>query len=177
MCTANAGEGDRRTIQSTGPLSLLPGAKNELIIGVPWVPNQNYPCPALDEFLKADQLCQDLFDNRHPNYVGDVAVGMNPAIEQRIRNSDLLIAIGPRLGEWTTINYTLIDIPRPKQKFVHIHSGVEELGRVYQADLAINVSPRAFCASLAFIPLHLISTEYAPAEDDGQFTVNITKRN
>ncbi|MFN8279299.1 MAG: hypothetical protein U0V49_03350 [Saprospiraceae bacterium] len=63
MCTANAGEGDRRTIQSTGPLSLLPGAKNELIIGVPWVPNQNYPCPALDEFLKADQLCQDLFDN------------------------------------------------------------------------------------------------------------------
>lgn len=63
MCTANAGEGDRRTIQSTGPLRLLPGAKNELIIGVPWVPNQNYPCPALEEFLKADQLCQDLFDN------------------------------------------------------------------------------------------------------------------
>ncbi|NOT37735.1 MAG: hypothetical protein HOP11_10200 [Saprospiraceae bacterium] len=63
MCTGNAGEGDRRTIQSTGPLTLLPGAKNELIIGVPWVPAQTYPCPSLDDLLKADQLCQDLFDN------------------------------------------------------------------------------------------------------------------
>ena len=92
--------------------------------------------------------CQDLFDNRHPNYVGDVAVGMNPAMEQRIRNADLLVAVGPRLGEWTTINYTLIDIPRPKQKFVHIHTGVEELGRVYQADLLINSGMPEFTAAL-----------------------------
>ncbi len=63
MCSQRIGEGDRRTIQSTGPLSLLPGAKNELIIGIPWVPDQVYPCPALDDLLKADQLCQDLFDN------------------------------------------------------------------------------------------------------------------
>ncbi|MEP7195562.1 MAG: hypothetical protein ABI851_03530 [Saprospiraceae bacterium] len=63
MCSASQGEGDRRTIQATGPLKLQPGAKNELIIGVPWVGNQNYPCPNLDELLKADQLCQDLFDN------------------------------------------------------------------------------------------------------------------
>lgn len=67
MCSTNggsgAGEGDRRTIQASGPLVLQPGAVNELIIGVPWVPDQVYPCPSLDELLKADQLCQDLFDN------------------------------------------------------------------------------------------------------------------
>jgi len=63
MCTANAGEGDRRTLQVSGPLRLEPGAVNELIIGIPWVPDQTYPCPSLDELLKADQLCQDLFDN------------------------------------------------------------------------------------------------------------------
>ena len=91
--------------------------------------------------------CQDLFDNRHPNYVGDVAVGMNPAIEQRIRNADLLLAVGPRLGEWTTLNYTLIDIPRPRQKFVHVHAGAEELGRVYQADLLINSGMPEFAAA------------------------------
>ncbi len=91
--------------------------------------------------------CQDLFDNRHPNYVGDVAVGMNPAIEQRIRNADLLIAIGPRLGEWTTINYTLVDIPRPKQKFIHVHTGVEELGRVYQGELLMNSGMPEFAAA------------------------------
>ncbi len=111
-------------------------------------------CDDVQEFVAANALpvacayrCQDLFDNRHPNYVGDVAVGMNPAIEQRIRNADLLIAIGPRLGEWTTLNYTLIDIPRPKQKFVHVHTGVEELGRVYQADLLINAGMPEFAAA------------------------------
>ncbi len=63
MCQINEGEGDRRTIQATGPLLLTPGNRSELIIGVPWVPNQTYPCPSLEELLKADQLCQDLFDN------------------------------------------------------------------------------------------------------------------
>jgi len=111
-------------------------------------------CDDIQAFVAANALpvactyrCQDLFDNRHPNYVGDVAVGMNPAIEQRIRNADLLVAIGPRLGEWTTINYTLIDIPRPKQKFVHVHSGAEELGRVYQADLLINAGMPEFASA------------------------------
>jgi len=91
--------------------------------------------------------CQDLFDNRHPNYVGDIAVGLNPALERRIRESDLLLAVGPRLGEWTTVNYTLIDIPRPKQKFIHVHTGAEELGRVYQADLLINSGMPEFAAA------------------------------
>ena len=116
-------------------------------------------CDDIQAFVQANALpaactyrCQDLFDNRHPNYVGDVAVGMNPAIEQRIRNADLLIAIGPRLGEWTTINYTLIDIPRPRQKFVHVHTGVEELGRVYQADLLINSGMPEFAAAARSLP-------------------------
>ena len=111
-------------------------------------------CEDFQAFAEANALpvttsyrCQDLFDNRHPNYLGDVAVGMNPAIEQRIRNADLLIAVGPRLGEWTTLNYTLIDIPRPRQKFVHVHAGAEELGRVYQADLLINSGMPEFAAA------------------------------
>ena len=132
-------------------------------------------CEDLQAFAQANALpvaasyrCQDLFDNRLPNYVGDVAVGMNPAIEQRIRNSDLLIAIGPRLGEWTTINYTLIDIPRPKQKFVHVHTGVEELGRVYQGDLLMNAGmPEFAAAARALTPVKspwIESTQAARAE-------------
>ena len=118
-------------------------------------------CADLQAFAEGNALpvgcsyrCQDLFDNRHPNYVGDVAVGMNPALEQRIRDADLLLAIGPRLGEWTTINYTLIDIPRPKQKFIHVHAGVEELGRVYQGDLLINSGMPEFArAARALAPV------------------------
>ncbi len=91
---------------------------------------------------------QDTFDNHHPLYAGDVGIGINPKLAARIRSSDLILAIGPRLGEMTTGGYTLIQAPRPKQKLVHIHSGAEELNRVYQADLAINAGMGAAACSL-----------------------------
>ena len=91
---------------------------------------------------------QDTFDNHHPLYAGDVGIGLNPKLAARIKASDLIIAIGPRLGEMTTNNYTLLDAPRSKQKLVHIHSSAEELNRVYQADLAINATMNAAARSL-----------------------------
>lgn len=91
---------------------------------------------------------QDTFDNHHPLYAGDVGIGINPKLAQRVRDSDLIIAIGPRLGEMTTSGYTLLEVPRPRQKLVHIHSSAEELHRVYQADLAINASMNAAARSL-----------------------------
>jgi acetolactate synthase I/II/III large subunit len=80
---------------------------------------------------------QDTFDNHHPQYAGDVGIGINPKLAQRIRDSDLVLAIGPRLGEMTTSGYTLLQAPKPTQKLVHIHASAEELNRVYQADLAM----------------------------------------
>ena len=91
---------------------------------------------------------QDTFDNHHPLYAGDVGIGINPKLAARVRDSDLVIAIGPRLGEMTTSGYTLLQVPRPKQKLVHIHASAEELNRVYQADLAINASMNAAARSL-----------------------------
>jgi acetolactate synthase I/II/III large subunit len=83
---------------------------------------------------------QDTFDNRHPNYAGDVGIAPNPQLAQRIRESDLIVAIGPRLGEMTTGGYSLLAVPRPTQRLVHIHAGAEELGRVYAADLMMQAS-------------------------------------
>jgi acetolactate synthase-1/2/3 large subunit len=91
---------------------------------------------------------QDTFDNHHPQYAGDVGIGINPALAKRIGLSDLVIAIGPRLGEMTTGGYTLLQAPRSKQALVHIHASAEELNRVYQADLAIHASMRAAARSL-----------------------------
>ncbi len=93
--------------------------------------------------------CQDYFDNRHPCYVGDVGIGINPPLAGRLRESDLLLVLGARLGEMTTSGYSLIDIPNPKQKLVHVYPGPDELGRVYRPDLAINASPASFAAKLA----------------------------
>ncbi len=98
--------------------------------------------------------CQDLFDNRHRNYAGDVGIGINPALAKRIKDSDLLLVIGARLGEMTTSGYTLIDIPVPKQTLVHVHPGSEELGRVYQATLPINSGmPQIAAALKAMAPI------------------------
>ncbi|KQT10197.1 thiamine pyrophosphate-binding protein [Ramlibacter sp. Leaf400] len=91
---------------------------------------------------------QDTFDNHHPLYAGDVGIGINPKLAARIRESDLVLAIGPRLGEMTTGGYTLLQPPRPRQKLVHIHASAEELNRVYHADLAINATMNAAARSL-----------------------------
>ena len=80
---------------------------------------------------------QDVFDNRHRLYAGDVGIGINPRLAQRIRESDLLLAIGVRMGEMTTSGYTLPEAPVPRQPLIHIHAGAEELGRVYQPTIAL----------------------------------------
>ncbi|GAB4041443.1 MAG: thiamine pyrophosphate-binding protein [Rubrivivax sp.] len=104
-------------------------------------------CAALERFAENWALpvgCgfrfQDTFDNRHPNYAGDVGIGLNPKLAARIRDADLVIALGVRLGEMTTGGYTLLQAPRPTQRLIHIHAGPEELGRVYAADLLLQAS-------------------------------------
>jgi acetolactate synthase I/II/III large subunit len=95
---------------------------------------------------------QDRFDNRHPNYAGDVGIGINPALGKAVAEADLLLVMGPRLGEMTTGNYTRIKPPRPDQTLIHIHPSDLELGRVYQPDLAIQSGLALAAAALAAEP-------------------------
>lgn len=97
---------------------------------------------------------QDTFDNHHNNYAGDVGIGINPKLAAHVKESDLIIAIGPRLGEMTTGGYAMLTAPKltgneGQQKLIHIHASSEELNRVYQADLAINASMDAAAQGLS----------------------------
>ena len=99
---------------------------------------------AIVSFAEANALpvgvsfrCQDYFPNHHPNYAGHVGLGINPTLAEGIRQSDLLLVLGARLGDCTTSSYTLIDCPVPAQTLIHIHADPEELGRVYDPALAI----------------------------------------
>ena len=110
---------------------------------------------ALQRFAERFQLpvgCswrrQGLFDNDHPNYAGDIGVGVNPALAARVKAADVLLLIGGRMSEMPSSGYSLIDIPEPRQALVHVHPGAEELGRLYRPTLAINASPIAFAAAL-----------------------------
>ena len=134
--------------------TLLLASQRPLVIagGGGWTPQS---ASALQRFAENWQLpvanafrFQDTFDNHHALYAGDVGLGINPALARRIRESDLLIAIGPRLGEATTGGYTLVQAPVPAQKLVHIHASAEELGRVYQPTLAIHATMNAAARSL-----------------------------
>ncbi len=89
-----------------------------------------------------------LFDADHPCYAGDFGIGPNPKLHARVRAADLLLLIGDRLSEMSSQGYTLLDIPEPQMKLVHVHPGAEELGRVYHPALAINAAPTAFCSAL-----------------------------
>jgi acetolactate synthase-1/2/3 large subunit len=87
---------------------------------------------------------QDYIDNDHPNFAGVIGIAPPPSLRKALKEEvDLLIALGPRLGEMTTQGYDLIDIPTPQMRFVHIHAGSDELGHVYAPDLAIASPPKA----------------------------------
>jgi acetolactate synthase-1/2/3 large subunit len=92
-----------------------------------------------------------LFDPHHPCYAGDLGIGPNPKLLARVQGADVIVLIGGRLGEQPSQGYTLLDIPAPRQTFVHVFPGVEELGRVYRPHLAINATPTAFAATLEAI--------------------------
>src|SRR5882724_4826129 len=114
---------------------MLERARQPLVIlgGTVWT---REACRDLQAFAESSGLpvaCsfrfQDLFDNRHDHYAGDVGIGINPKLAERVRNADLLLVIGARLGEMTTGAYTLVEPPRPKQKLVHVHAGAADRGR------------------------------------------------
>jgi acetolactate synthase-1/2/3 large subunit len=138
--------------------ALLAGARRPFVIvgGSRWQPEDH---AALASYVHAHALpvgCgfrrQDLFDHRDPHYAGDVGIGINPALAARIRDADVLLVIGERLGEMTTSGYTLLDVPVPRQALIHVHPSARELGRVFQPTVAIAATPGAFLAAVNAVP-------------------------
>ena len=134
---------------------LLNGAKSPMMVlgGSGWT---KQACADIQRFAEANALpvgCafrrQDLLDNNHPSYVGDVGIGINPVLAERVKMADVLLLVGTRLGEMASSGYTLLDVPVPRQKLVHVHAAGEELGRVYQPEVAIHSAPAPFARAAA----------------------------
>jgi acetolactate synthase-1/2/3 large subunit len=149
---------------------LLTGAKRPIMIagGSRWSEaacaaltrfSERFAMPVATSFRRAM-----LFDQLHPNYAGDLGIGANPKLLDYIKSSDLVVLIGGRLGEMPSQRYSLLDIPAPKQPFVHVHPGAEELGRVYRPALAIHAAPTAFAGALE----RLAPPTNAPWSDDAK---------
>eukprot|EP00119_Amphimedon_queenslandica_P006813 XP_011408106.1 PREDICTED: uncharacterized protein LOC105315237 [Amphimedon queenslandica] len=102
--------------------------------------------------VAASFRCQDRLDNDHPCYVGDLGTAADPDLVRRVREADLLLVIGARLGEITTRGYETVSVPTPRQQLIHIHPDAEELGRVYQPSYAICAASDRFLSAAAKMP-------------------------
>jgi acetolactate synthase-1/2/3 large subunit len=147
---ANPGHDDMQRLRA-----MLAEARRPLVIlgGSGW---NRGACEAMAEFARRFTLPvgtafrrQDLIDNHDPHFIGDIGLGINPALARRVRDADLVLAIGTRLSETTSQDYTLLGAPCPAQTLVHVHADSGELGRVYQAALPIQSGMPAFAAAAA----------------------------
>ncbi|MBR0798908.1 thiamine pyrophosphate-binding protein [Bradyrhizobium jicamae] len=104
---------------------------------------ERFDLPVATSFRRAS-----LIDADHSHYAGDLGIGPSPKLKDRITGADVILLIGGRMSEMPSSSYTLLDIPVPHQKLIHVHPGSEELGRVYQPALAIQATPAAFAAAV-----------------------------
>ncbi len=104
---------------------------------------------AFDLPVGASFRCQDYLDNAHPSYCGDVGIGINPKLAERVKAADCLLVIGARLGEMTTSGYTLVDSPNPSQVLIHVYPDASELGRVYRPALGLVAGSAGLLSALA----------------------------
>ncbi|SFO29946.1 acetolactate synthase-1/2/3 large subunit [Mesorhizobium sp. NFR06] len=138
---------------------LLAGAKRPFVIlgGTRWDEQAVARMRAIAETWSLPVGCsfrrQMLFDHLHPNYAGDVGIGINPKLAAQIKAADVVLLIGGRMGEMPSSDYTLLKSPYPDQALVHVHADAGELGRVYRPTLAINASPAAFVEAFARLRL------------------------
>ncbi|MFC5386694.1 thiamine pyrophosphate-binding protein [Aquamicrobium segne] len=91
---------------------------------------------------------QDRFDNHSPVFAGEAGVGMPGHVRRLIGEADVILALNVRFGEMTTDGYTLLSVPQPSQKLIHVHASDRELGKIYRPALAIQAGPNAFAAAL-----------------------------
>lgn len=148
--SAKAAQSDVVTV-----LSMLQKAQRPLVIvgGGAW---SAAAATALGDFAAALSLpvgasfrCQDYLDNRHPCYIGDVGIGINPALAERVKSADLILALGTRLGEMTTSGYTLLTPPVASQQLIHVHADASEIGRVFRPDYSVTANAGEFVRQLA----------------------------
>lgn len=135
-------------------LALLRAAQRPLILlgGCNWTAEGRAALQAFAEASGIPTLAafryQDQFDNHSPVYAGEAGVGMPPHVKRLLRAADTVLAINVRFGEMTTDGYTLLEVPTPKQRLIHVHASDAELGKIYRPTLAYQAGPNAFARAL-----------------------------
>lgn len=176
----------RRAISHPGPAdlqrlkTLLDAAQRPFMLvgGSGWTPDaighindfaQRFELPVGTAWRRLE-----CFDQRHSNAAGHVGWGMTAELRQRIQDADLILAVGTRLGEATTLGYTLIESPLPRQQLVHVYPDSGELGRVFMPAQAIVASVGGFAQAVAALePGHARSRSAAVESAHAQYLASL----
>jgi acetolactate synthase-1/2/3 large subunit len=127
--------------------------------------------------VAASFRCQDYVDNHSRCYAGHLTLGLDPKLADRVRDADVVVAIGGRLGEITTGGYTLLEPPRPRQTLVHVHPDPAELGRVYEPELGLlSGLPEFAAAARALQPVDASAWSAWTKEARGDYLANLEHR-
>jgi acetolactate synthase I/II/III large subunit len=120
-----------------------------MLVGGGWTEASRADILAFAEANRLPICCgfrrNDIIDNSHPCFVGELGIGANPALVARVRRADLLLAVGTRIGEAASQGYTLPSESGPE--LVHVHPDPAELGRVFAPALAIPASSARFAVA------------------------------
>ena len=132
----------------------IKAAENPVLVlgGSIWSEEAEKDLASISEMLGLSILTshrrQSLFNNLHKNYGGDLGLGVNPKLINRINESDYIVLLGARLSENPSQGFSLFGIPEHDKKIVHIHPGPEEIGRIYNPHLGIVSNPIDFVSAL-----------------------------
>ena len=151
--------------------NLISGAKQPVIMlgASTWSANA---CNQIEEFAQRHDIpvvagfrCQDKINNDHPNYIGGIGPGTPPHITDLINGSDLFICLGVELSEIVTQGFSQFTYPKMQQTLVHVHPDEEELGRIYQPELAIQSGLAEFASLVADKNFEVHQKKTASTED------------
>ena len=135
----------QRLAAAQRPVAILGGSRwSDLAVQQFTAFAEAYALPVYCSFRR-----QMLFSAQHASYAGDLGLGANPRMLERIRQSDLVLLVGSRMSEVPSQGYELLGIPTPRQALVHVHAHADELGKLYRAALPIHATPQAFAAAVA----------------------------
>ena len=134
---------------------MLAGAQRPVILmgGSNWTEDGR---AALQRFAEVSDIpvvaafrYQDQFDNNSPVFAGEAGVGMPPHVKALIREADVILAVNVRFGEISTDAYTLLSVPVPAQRLIHVHGSDREIGKVYVPSIGIHAGPNAFASAMS----------------------------
>ena len=103
---------------------------------------------------------QALYDGTLDNFAGDLGVGSDPGLVGKVKEADLILAIGSRLGDAVTQGYTLLDMAG-SVPIIQVHPDGSEIGRVFRPALGIVSDLNAFAHAVAALePVQADWTEW-----------------